>query len=263
VGEQSEPHQSSLPADVCGQPGSMGFPLVIASYIRSFEFCSPRSLLGGKMNEDVTQQPTVSKPSAIKTRKRSVMSFVTHGFSLLLIAYGCSFVFVCSIGVAIPGIKSASPFLVFFISFGLYPLIMGLVLRRQALKEDRNHHSGYLIFMLFGALIGWFGLMQFIYILDLTVMTTAENNQWLVLIMLILSGEVFVFIGCALFWFGLKAGRKAAVGLSICEPWDSTEATHTLLGEQGSREAVDPILLLEFSTAQFSRRREHERRCDS
>ena len=80
--------------------------------------------------------------------------------------------------------------------------------------------------MLCGALIGWFGLMQFLYILDHTLKTTAENRQWAAIVMFILSGEMFLFIGCALFWLGLRAGRKAAAELSVFEPWDSTEATN-------------------------------------
>jgi hypothetical protein len=161
------------------------------------------------MNNDTSQEPTVVETSNTIARKRSVISVVAQYLSLPAIVI--SVIFVVGFGSkALAGdTKSIIVDTAIMVCLGLYPLIMGLLLRRQALNNNRNYRSSYLIFMGSGAFMGWLGLIIPIPILVGGFDKTIQNPGLAFYILSLFFSAVLLISGIALFMMGLGLGREA------------------------------------------------------
>ena len=161
------------------------------------------------MNEDVTQELNVDQLYETEPRKRSIMSYVIQYIGLLAVFIGIVHVTILCAKTLAEGTKDIVVHLTLIICFGLYPLIMGLVLRRQALNKNRNYSSGYLICIGFGALMGWLGLIIPMPILVGGFEKTIENPGLALYVIAFLFSVVLLFSGAALVIIGLGLGRDA------------------------------------------------------
>jgi hypothetical protein len=161
------------------------------------------------MNEDVTQEPTIAKPSSTTTHKLSIKSFVIQYIGLLAVFIGIVHLTILCARILDEGTKDTFLDLILVIYWGLYPLVMGLVLRRHALKNNWNYLSGYLICMGFGVLMGWFVLMMSMTFSVGILNITIENRGWAIYAGDFFFGFAWLFGGVRLFKFGLRLGRDA------------------------------------------------------
>lgn len=183
------------------------------------------------MNEDTTKEPTAMEPSNTDSEEHSLKDFMAK-YILTITAIICA----PGIGSSVDdlwnlGVGSIVPNLVWWICFGIYPFIMGIALHGQATRKDVSFNDEDLKRMLWGAFLGWIGLILLLVVLKTVLL--GDIGAWLVEgVLAPIFGVVLCVAGGVVFMKPLRSGRA----VEPLERRDPAEAEQTWIVEETGRQ---------------------------
>jgi hypothetical protein len=184
------------------------------------------------MSQEDTQESTARDPSFTKAYDRSVASTVTEYIGEVIVILGVVVTLVLSSYLLDTGIRSIPQNLFWLVVFGVYPLIMGFVLRKKAKRNDVIFPSDHLVGMVCWTFLAWLGLFILLMSLDVVLKKATTNILSPVVLAGLFFGTVLFFGGLSLFIVGQKAALEAAVAPAPPERRDPADSVQSWFVQQ-------------------------------